>query len=89
MNLRKAELLYNEIDRNRLFVGTAAKEDRSIRCLLCNERRLRRPRGGILNYAKSHGMVELKDTVCGRIRASSTMLVDRKYRGTCKMYARF
>ena len=30
INLRKAELLYNEIDRNSLFVGTAAKEDRSI-----------------------------------------------------------
>ena len=26
----KADLLYNEIDRNPLFVGTAAKEDRSI-----------------------------------------------------------
>lgn len=29
-NVAKAELLYNEIDRNSLFVGTAAKEDRSI-----------------------------------------------------------
>ncbi len=29
-NAAKAELLYNEIDRNSLFVGTAAKEDRSI-----------------------------------------------------------
>ena len=29
-NKKKAELLYNEIDRNPLFVGTAAKEDRSI-----------------------------------------------------------
>jgi phosphoserine aminotransferase len=28
-NIEKAELLYNEIDRNKLFVGTAAKEDRS------------------------------------------------------------
>lgn len=28
-NIAKAELLYNEIDRNKLFVGTAAKEDRS------------------------------------------------------------
>jgi phosphoserine aminotransferase len=25
-NIAKAELLYNEIDRNKLFVGTAAKE---------------------------------------------------------------
>ncbi|MBR4661034.1 MAG: 3-phosphoserine/phosphohydroxythreonine transaminase [Bacteroidales bacterium] len=30
LNLEKAELLYNEIDRNPLFVGTAAREDRSI-----------------------------------------------------------
>lgn len=29
VNDAKAELLYNEIDRNDLFVGTAAKEDRS------------------------------------------------------------
>jgi len=29
-NVRKAETLYAEIDRNPLFVGTAAKEDRSI-----------------------------------------------------------
>lgn len=28
-NIEKAELLYNEIDRNSLFVGTANKEDRS------------------------------------------------------------
>lgn len=29
-NKKKAELLYNEIDRNPLFVGTAVKEDRSL-----------------------------------------------------------
>ncbi len=29
MNIAKAELLYNEIDRNKLFMGTAAFEDRS------------------------------------------------------------
>jgi phosphoserine aminotransferase len=29
LNIAKAELLYNEIDRNALFVGTAALEDRS------------------------------------------------------------
>jgi phosphoserine aminotransferase len=28
-NIEKADLLYSEIDRNKLFVGTAAKEDRS------------------------------------------------------------
>ncbi len=30
MDMAKADLLYGEIDRNKLFVGTAAKEDRSI-----------------------------------------------------------
>ncbi len=30
MNVAKAELLYNEIDRNTLFQGTAAREDRSL-----------------------------------------------------------
>ena len=30
LNVEKAQLLYDEIDRNPLFVGTAAKEDRSI-----------------------------------------------------------
>ena len=29
-NKKKAELLYKEIDRNSLFVGTAVKEDRSL-----------------------------------------------------------
>jgi phosphoserine aminotransferase len=29
MNIKKAELMYGEIDRNKLFVGTAAVEDRS------------------------------------------------------------
>ena len=29
-NKKKAELIYNEIDRNSLFVGTAVKEDRSL-----------------------------------------------------------
>lgn len=30
MNQEKAALLYDEIDRNKMFVGTAAKEDRSL-----------------------------------------------------------
>ena len=30
INVEKADLLYNEIDRNSMFVGTAAKEDRSL-----------------------------------------------------------
>jgi phosphoserine aminotransferase len=30
INQKKADLLYGEIDRNPLFVGTAVKEDRSL-----------------------------------------------------------
>ncbi|MBP3349664.1 MAG: 3-phosphoserine/phosphohydroxythreonine transaminase, partial [Bacteroidaceae bacterium] len=30
LNKEKAELLYNEIDRNSMFVGPAVKEDRSL-----------------------------------------------------------
>ena len=39
LNKQKAELLYNEIDRNSLFVGTTAKEDRSQMnvCFLLNK----------------------------------------------------
>lgn len=39
LNREKAQLLYDEIDRNPLFVGTAAKEDRSIMniCFVMNE----------------------------------------------------
>lgn len=39
VNRQKAELLYNEIDRNSMFVGTAEKEDRSSMnaCFLLND----------------------------------------------------
>jgi len=39
MNTEKADLLYNEIDRNKLFKGTVAKEDRSLMniCFIMNE----------------------------------------------------
>ena len=39
INIRKANLLYEEIERNRLFKGTAAVEDRSIMnvCFVMND----------------------------------------------------
>ncbi len=39
INIEKADILYNEIDRNKLFKGTAATEDRSIMniCFVMNE----------------------------------------------------
>ncbi|MFT5278896.1 MAG: phosphoserine aminotransferase, partial [Bacteroidia bacterium] len=42
VNQQKADLIYNEIDSNPLFVGTAAKEDRSRMnvCFLLNDESL-------------------------------------------------
>ena len=61
INLAKAKLLYDEIDSNRLFVGTAHKEDRSIMniCFVMKEeyKELEEP---FMNYAKSQGMVGIK-----------------------------
>jgi phosphoserine aminotransferase len=39
INLEKASILYDEIDRNRLFKGTAATEDRSVMnvCFVMND----------------------------------------------------
>ncbi|MCF0176499.1 MAG: 3-phosphoserine/phosphohydroxythreonine transaminase [Bacteroidales bacterium] len=60
-NIRKAETLYAEIDRNPLFVGTAAKEDRS-RMNVCF---VMAPghedlEAEFLSFSKSKGMVGLK-----------------------------
>ena len=60
-NLKKAETLYNEIDRNPLFVGTAAKEDRSIMnvCFVMSEGH-EDLQDEFLAFAKSQGMVGIK-----------------------------
>ncbi len=60
-NKKKAELLYNEIDRNSLFVGTAVKEDRS----LMNVCFVMAPghealEGEFMAFAKEKGMVGIK-----------------------------
>ncbi len=60
-NAEKASLLYKEIDRNKMFVGTVAKEDRS-RMNVCF---LMAPgyenlEGDFLELAKSKGMVGIK-----------------------------
>ena len=61
INQKKADLLYSEIDRNSLFVGTAAKEDRS----LMNVCFVMAPgkedlQDEFLAYAKEQGMVGIK-----------------------------
>ena len=61
LNLKKAETIYNEIDRNSLFVGTAAKEDRSI----MNVCFVMAPghedlQDEFMAYAKAQGMIGIK-----------------------------
>lgn len=57
----RAEILYSEIDRNKLFRGTVATEDRSLMniCFVMNDeyKDLEKP---FLEYATEHGMVGIK-----------------------------
>jgi phosphoserine aminotransferase len=61
MNVEKAELLYNEIDGNKLFKGTANVEDRSIMnvCFVMNDE-YKELEKEFLEFAQSNGMVGLK-----------------------------
>ena len=61
INREKAALLYEEIDRNSLFVGTAEKEDRSIMnvCFVMAEG-YKEKEADFLEFAKSKGMVGIK-----------------------------
>ncbi|HRO84417.1 MAG TPA: 3-phosphoserine/phosphohydroxythreonine transaminase [Niabella sp.] len=72
-NVEKAQLLYDEIDRNPLFVGTAAKEDRSIMniCFVMAEGHHDKE-AAFLEFAKSKGMVGIKGhRSVGGFRAST------------------
>jgi len=61
INREKADLLYSEIDRNSLFRGTAAKEDRSLMniCFVMAEGH-ESLEAEFLDFAKSRGMVGIK-----------------------------
>ena len=61
INVEKATMLYDEIDRNRLFKGTAAVEDRSIMnvCFVMNEE-YQELEGEFVEFAKSKGMIGIK-----------------------------
>ncbi|MDY5814078.1 MAG: 3-phosphoserine/phosphohydroxythreonine transaminase [Bacteroides sp.] len=61
INKEKADLLYNEIDRNKMFVGTAAKEDRSLMnvCFVMTEA-YKDKEAAFMEFAKSRGMVGIK-----------------------------
>ncbi len=61
INQQKARLLYDEIDRNPLFVGTAAREDRSLMnvCFVMAPGK-EALQDEFLAYAKEQGMVGIK-----------------------------
>lgn len=61
LNKEKAALLYDEIDRNKIFVGTTAKEDRSIMnvCFVMKEE-YKDKEADFLKFATEKGMVGIK-----------------------------
>jgi phosphoserine aminotransferase len=72
-NEDKAALLYNEIDRNRMFVGTAAKEDRSLMniCFVMADE-YKDKEEAFMAFAKERGMVGIKGhRSVGGFRAST------------------
>jgi phosphoserine aminotransferase len=72
-NIEKANILYNEIDRNKLFVGTVAREDRSLMniCFVMNQE-FKELEAEFLAFAGSKGMVGLKGhRSVGGFRAST------------------
>ena len=72
-NVEKAALLYDEIDRSKVFTGTAAKEDRSLMniCFVMAPG-YEELQDEFLSYAKSQGMVGLKGhRSVGGFRAST------------------
>jgi len=61
MNKAKANLLYSEIDRNPMFQGTAAKEDRSLMnvCFVMTDK-YKEKEADFMTFAKERGMVGIK-----------------------------
>jgi phosphoserine aminotransferase len=72
-NIAKAQLLYNEIDRNHLFAGTAKEEDRSLMniCFVMKPE-YQELEADFLKFATERGMVGLKGhRSVGGFRAST------------------
>ncbi len=72
-NVEKAEVLYKEIDRNKLFKGTVAKEDRSLMniCFVMNEE-YKSLETEFAEFAASKGMIGIKGhRSVGGFRAST------------------
>ena len=61
INVEKANLIYNEIDRNKMFKVTAEKADRSIMnvCFVMNEE-YKEKEADFMAFAKERGMVGIK-----------------------------
>ena len=61
INIKKGNLLYDEIDRNKLFKGTAAKEDRSLMnvCFVMEDK-YKDLEKEFLDFATAKGLVNLK-----------------------------
>ena len=73
MNKAKAKLLYDEIDRNPLFVGTVEKDSRSLMniCFIMNEQ-YKALEEEFMEFTKKKGMVGLKGhRSVGGFRAST------------------
>lgn len=73
LNAEKAALLYDEIDRNSMFVGTAAREDRSLMnvCFVYSDAHKDLEPTAFLDFAKARGMVGVKGhRLVGGFRAS-------------------
>lgn len=73
INEEKAALLYNEIDRNPMFVGTAAKEDRSLMniCFVMSEQ-YKDKEADFMTFAKERNMIGIKGhRSVGGFRAST------------------
>lgn len=73
INIRKANLLYDEIDRNPMFKGTVAKEDRSLMniCFVMNQG-FEAHEKDFLTFASERGLIGLKGhRSVGGFRAST------------------
>jgi phosphoserine aminotransferase len=73
MNIKKAKVLYDEIDRNKLFKGTAVKEDRSLMniCFVMEEQ-YKNLEEEFLEFTKKKGIVGIKGhRSVGGFRAST------------------
>ena len=72
-NIAKAELLYNAIDNSKMFVGTAAKEDRSLMniCFVMKDE-YKDLEADFMKFATEKGMVGIKGhRSVGGFRAST------------------